>query len=302
MGSPIWQYDKYQKTVSLACVNFNPVWGNKAANLEKIKLNIAEAARQGNDLVVFGEMALVGFDCDEEGTKQRKPCAMHEELAETIPGPATKEITKLARDLNIYVIFGMGERDREDGKKHYNSTVLTGPEGLIGAYRKIHLSPAPGYNEEFCNCRGGELPVFETRFGPIGIQICFDFWFFPELSRILALKGARLLINTAASAAGAWRPYYVAQQTGCRATENGIYAATANLVGKERVSTYSGSSVIAGPVATQLAFVYAQGSEQREELVSATLDFRRLDRLQQVIDWKRHRQNSIITKEMEQFA
>ena len=303
MGVIPEQYEKYQKTVSMTCVNFNPVWGNKAANLEKIKLNVQEAAKQGNDLVVFGEMALVGFECDEESTNQRKPCAMHEELAETIPGPSTKEIGELARDLNIYVIFGMAEREKENPKTRHNATVVIGPEGLVGVYRKLHLSPAPTFNEEFCCSPGHELPVFETRFGLIGVQICYDFWFFPEMSRILALKGAELIINTAGSPAGPWRPWFVAQQTGCRATENLVYTATANLVGKDRTFIYSGSSTIAGPAAPpQLAFIYAQGGGDREEFVSATLDFRRLHRYQEIINWKRDRQDALIAREMQEFS
>jgi predicted amidohydrolase len=295
-------YEKYQKAVSITCVNFNPAWGNKAANLEKIKSNIEEAAKQGNDIVVFGEMALVGFECDEEGTRQRKPCTMHEELAETIPGPTTREIAQVAKDFDIYVVFGMAEREKENTRIRHNTTVMVGPEGLVGAYRKINLSPSPTYNEEFCCLPGKELPVFETKFGIVGMQICYDFWYFPELSRILALKGARLIINTAASPAGPWRSYYIAQQTGCRATENMVYAATANLVGKERIAIYSGSSVIAGPLGTQPAFIYAQGSDNREEFVSATLDFKRLQRLPEIVNWKKDRKGLLIAEEMQKFT
>ena len=225
---------------------------------------------------------------------------MHEEVAETIPGPATREIAEVARDCDIYVLFGMAEREKENNKIRHNATVVIGPEGLIGAYRKIHLSAAPNHNEEFCCSPGQELPVFETRFGPIGVQICRDFWTFPELSRILTLKGARLIINTAASAATPWRPNYIVHQTVCRATENMVYAATANLVGKERVTTFAGSSVIAGPPGTQP--IYAQVSDNREEFVSATLDFQKLHRLSEMRQWRRNRQGALIAREMQEFA
>ena len=300
MSQILEKHNKYQKTASITCVNFHPVWGNKANNLEKIMLNIQEAAKQGNDVVVFGEMALVGFECDEKGTRQRKPCAMHEEVAETIPGPVTRKIAEVAGDLDIYVLFGMAEREKDDNAIRHNTTVVMGPEGLIGTYRKIHLSAAPKFNEEFCCSPGHELPIFKTRFGPIGVQICRDFWMFPELSRILALKGARLIINTAASPAIPWRPNYIVHQTVCRATENMVYAATANLVGQERVTTFAGSSVIAGPPGTQP--IYAQVSDNREEFVSATLDFQKLQRLSEIRQWRRGRQGALIAREMQEFA
>ncbi len=299
MSTILARHEKYQKTVSITCVNFNPVWGNKAANLRKIESNIQEAAKQGNDIVVFGEMALVGFECDEKGTKLRKRCTMHEEAAETIPGPTTREIAELARHLGIYVVFGMAEREKKNAKIQHNATVVIGPEGLIGTYRKIHLSHAPDYNEEFCCSPGQEIPVFETRFGPIGVQICRDFWYYPELSRILALKGARLIINTSASPATPWRTDFIVHQTVCRAAENTVYAATANLVGKERVTTFAGGSVIAGPSRTQP--IYAQVSDNREEFVSATLDFQRLDALSKITEWGKDRQGALIAREMQGF-
>ncbi|MDO8567319.1 MAG: carbon-nitrogen hydrolase family protein [Dehalococcoidales bacterium] len=295
--TPARRNKQLQKTLSMTCVNYNTVWGNKAANLEKIKSNIEKAAQQGNDLVVFGEMSLVGFECDEEGTRRGKPCDMHEELAETIPGPSTKEIAEMAAALDIYVVFGMAEREKDNPKIRHNATVLIGPEGFIGAYRKICLSPAPRYNEDLCCSPGKEVPVFETRFGLMGIQICRDFWYVPELSRILALKGARLIINTSASPNVPWRPDFIAHQTVCRAMENIVYAASADIVGKERVTTYAGGSVIAGPLGTQP--VYARVSDNRaDEFVSATLDFARLQNLRDTNNWQRDRQGKLIAREL----
>lgn len=295
-------YGTYQKTVSIACINFNTLWGDQTATLEKMKWYIEEAAKQGNDIVVFPESALCGFECDEEGTTQRKPCAMHRDAAETIPGPSTEEIARLASALDIYVVFGMAEQDKHNPNVHYNASVVISPEKILGAYRKVTLSPPPLFSESFCSTPGEELPIFETEFGPIGVQICYDFLLMPELSRILALKGARLIINTTASPSGPWKPYFLAQQTGARASENLIYCASANQVGKGRVTSFAGGSVIAGPLGTQLAFVYAQASDHSEEMVSATLDFERLERIRELIPWRKNRRGELIAREMQNFA
>ena len=112
----------------------------------------------------------------------------------------------------------------------------------------------------------------------------------------MALKGASLLINTTASTAGPGKPYYIVQQTGCRATENLVYAASANLVGKERTKTYYGHSVIAGPLDSRPAYIFAEAGEN-EEVISATLDFEKLRFRYQLLPWKTSRQSELIDGE-----
>jgi len=77
---------------------------------------------------VFPELALSGYECSEEAHKEHKPCSMHTETAETIPGPSTLEVDRVAKDLGVYVLFGMPERDKNDPKLHYNSVAVIGPE------------------------------------------------------------------------------------------------------------------------------------------------------------------------------
>jgi predicted amidohydrolase len=90
-------YQKYEKVVSIACINFETVWGNKEANLEKIKRYINDAADQGNNIIVFPELALTGYECDEE--------CMHKENAEIFPGPSSEEISHLTKKLKVYVVY-----------------------------------------------------------------------------------------------------------------------------------------------------------------------------------------------------
>ena len=288
------------ESVSLACINFHPEWGDKAANLAKMKTFIKDAAEQGNNIIVFPELALSGYECSEDMGDQKKSCRMHTELAETIPGPATEEMSGLAKQLDVYIIFGMPEQDETQPARHYISSVVIAPEGILGAYRKLHLAPWPRFTESLCFSPGDRIPVWKTRYGNLGVLICYDFYFFPELARIMALKEATLLVNTTASAAGPGKPYYIVQQTGCRATENLVYTASANLVGKERTKTYYGHSVIAGPQDPRPAYIYAEGGEA-EEIVSATLSFAKLKTYTEKLDWKKNRQFQLINQEMSKF-
>jgi predicted amidohydrolase len=295
------KYRKYEKTVAVACVNWHGTWGDKVANLEKIMAKISEAAQLGANIVVFPELALSGYECGEEVRKEQKPCSMHVEAAETIPGPATERVGKLTRELGVYVIFGMPEKDSRNPDTRYISAPVIGPDGLIGRYRKLHLAPTPIFTEDICFKPGNELPVFETNYGPIGVQICADFWNMPELSRILYLKGARIIFNLAGSAAGPGKSEFMTHQTAGRAIDSFVYTASCNHVGKERALSYYGHSTIAGPAFPRLSKIFAQGGEG-EEIVMATLNFEWLHYMQSMIDVKKIGNWALIVKEYKQLV
>jgi predicted amidohydrolase len=141
------------------------------------------------------------------------------------------------------------------------------------------------------------VPIFETRYGPIGIQICADFWVYPELSRILMLKGARMIINSTGSADAPDRPFYMTSMTCARATENMVYTASANFVGKDRTKSYYGYSTIAGPAYPRFSKVYAQGKD-KEEIVSATLNFETLHRFREAVSLDKLRRDDVIMREL----
>ena len=282
-------YQQYESTVTLGCVNYQSIWNDKAASIGKVKKLIGEAAGQGIDILVFPELSLSGYESNEGNT-------MHREFAETIPGPVTEEIAQLTRKLDIYVILGMPERDPDNADTCYISCPLLGPEGFVGNYRKLHLGTPPLFRESLCFTGGNRVPVFETRYGPIGIQICADFWVFPELSRILMLKGARIIINSTASMNMPGRPFYITSMTAARATENMVYTASANLVGKERTLSYYGHSTIAGPAFPRFSHIYAQ-AEDKEEIISATLSFARLHRFREAVSLDKLRRSDVIQDE-----
>lgn len=283
------QYRQYEDTVTLGCVNYRSIWNDKPASIDKVKKLVREAAQQGINILVFPELSLSGYESNEDNT-------MHREFAETIPGPATEEIAALTKKLDIYVVLGMPECDPDDADICYISCPLLGPDGLIGNYRKLHLGTPPLFRESLCFTGGDSVPVFITRYGPIGIQICADFWVFPELSRILMLKGARIIVNSTASMDMPGRPFYITSMTAARATENMVYTASANLVGEERTLSYYGHSTIAGPAFPRFSHIYAQ-AEDKEEIISATLSFARLHRFRETVSLDKLRRSDVIRDE-----
>jgi len=165
------------RNVRLAAVHFRPQGGETAAdNREMFAPLIAEAARQQADLVCLGEcITKVGNGLT------------HVESAEPIPGPSTEYFGRLSDQHDLYLVIGLTERD---GEVIYNTSVMMGPEGeRVGKYRKVCL---PREEIEGGVTPGNEYPVFDTRFGKVGMMICWDVHF-PEVSRELANNGAEVI-------------------------------------------------------------------------------------------------------------
>lgn len=220
-----------QDLVTIASVNFSPVFGDAKATLEKMTANVVEAAAQGADLVVFPELALLGAGSCPECAALEAACETHQHLAETVPGPSTRALAELAREHDLYIVFGLHERDAEDPTMLYNAAAVVGPDGVLGSYRKVHLGEPPWVTEGLTFTPGTSLPLFQTRFGPIGVQICYDFWFNPELTRLLALKGARLIVCPVGSFAAPGRDESMRTSALSRAQENLVHVVVSNSVG-----------------------------------------------------------------------
>jgi predicted amidohydrolase len=165
------------RTVRLAAVHFRPRGGKTPLdNCRMYEPLIAEAARQKADLVVLGEtLTYVGL-----GQK-------FHEVAEPVPGPSTDYFCRLAKKHGLHLVVGLLERD---GHLVYNVAVLIGPDGtIIGKYRKVCL---PRGEIEGGITPGSAYPVFPTRFGKVGLMVCYD-GFFPEVARELANGGAEVI-------------------------------------------------------------------------------------------------------------
>jgi predicted amidohydrolase len=164
------------RTVRLAAAHFRPSGKSPRANREEFAPLVAEAARQKADLVVLGEtLTYVGT---------RRGFA---ECGEPVPGPSTEYFGELAKAHDLYVVAGLVERDRH---LVYNVAVLVGPDGkLVGKYRKVCL---PRNEIAAGIAPGNEYPVFDTRFGKVGLMVCYD-GFFPEVARELTNRGAEVI-------------------------------------------------------------------------------------------------------------
>jgi len=184
LGSVEWSEVKLEpcsepahRRVRLATVHFMPK-GNStpAENCNAYAPFVRQAAQQKADLVVLGETL----------TQTGLP-KTYADVAEAIPGPSTEYFGSLAKEHDLYIVAGLVERD-----KHlvYNTAVLVGPDGkLVGKYRKVTL---PRGEIEIGVAPGHEYPVFETRFGKVGLMVCYD-GFFPEVARQLAIGGAEVI-------------------------------------------------------------------------------------------------------------
>lgn len=165
------------RKVRLASVHYKPVKGKTPAEKrEQFAPLIEQAAEQKADLVVLPE-TLTYF-----GTGLK-----FADCAEPIPGPSTDYFGELARRHNLYIVAGLLERDQH---LVYNVAALIGPDGkLLGKYRKVTL---PRGEIEGGITPGTEYPVFETRFGKVGMMVCYD-GFFPEVARELTNNGAEVI-------------------------------------------------------------------------------------------------------------
>jgi predicted amidohydrolase len=165
------------RTVRLATVHFQPKGGETpAGNCRLFAPLIEEAAKKKADLVVLPEtLTYYGLG--------KTPA----EVAEPVPGPSTKYFGTLAKKYDMYIVAGLYER-----VEHlvYNVAVLIGPDGeVVGKYRKVTLP-----REEIARgvAPGKDYPVFETRFGKVGMMVCYD-GFYPEVARRLTTNGAEVI-------------------------------------------------------------------------------------------------------------
>lgn len=223
------------QSIKLAVSNFVTDWGNKQANLQNIIQQSIEAAQGGCNLILFPEMALTGYSFVET----LEPKCMQHRLAETIPGPSTKILSKISKEHQIYIILGMPEKDTCRPDVYYNAAAIVSPEGQIQSYRKVHP-----VGDETRWCVSGDQPfILDTPWGRLGISICFDTYFGVEMIRYYAGAGVQLLLNPTASIKGVpqgrWLWYYTSRLESI-AYRDKMLIASANLLGKDGLAIHKG--------------------------------------------------------------
>jgi predicted amidohydrolase len=255
-------------TIRVRTVNFAPILGDRPATAAKIKAVIEEAARDGCELVVLPEMALQGFEMCQACLDAGHACERHLAAGEFADGPLMRDIVDLVQSRELYAIVGFGERDPLKPQV-YNAAAVMGPGGLMGTTRKLGVGSGGrgplNYEDTFSS--GEEVTVYPTRFGPMGVGICYDMWINPEIARIMVLKGAKILAIPTATVATTTRGDIEAM---CftRARENGVFVANANLVNgyvdapplAEGESLYS-HSYIAGPDFPRMARIWGRTTD-----------------------------------------
>ena len=215
-------------------------------------------------------MALTSYDDEPDVPVAEK---MQHKLAETVPGPTSEIVAAKAKELGLYVVFGMPIRDDEKSDIVYNGLAVFSPEGLVGSYHKIHL-PAPEPNWA---TRGDKPFILDTPWGPVGIAICYDTYCFPELMDYYVAKGCRLYLNPTA-VCHAHGEHLMDDTIHAQVIREGIFIASANLAGLDKDNWFWGGSSVLGPGKGTWDYHYyaggpfvAPGSDE-EAMYTATID------------------------------
>lgn len=247
-------------------------------NIERTLAGLDRLADQGARVVCTQELFTAYYFCQQE---------KHERfgLAEEIPGPTTQKLQELARRREIVIVASLFER-RAPGLFHNTAAVIDASGELLGVYRKTHIPDDPRFYEKFYFTPGDlDIPVWQTRYGPIGVLICWDQWY-PEAARLAALRGARILFYPTAIG---WLPeereefgtsQHNAWETMQRshAIANGVYVCAVNRVGLETFDNdpgihFWGQSFVSDPSGHILK---RAATDQEEELI-VPIDFRRIE-------------------------
>ena len=246
-----------------------------AENLSRASEKIREAAKRGAQIVCMDELFLGEYFC-------RKEDAELFNLAEAIPGPATDALAKVARKNKVAIVASLFER-RAAGLYHNTCAVIDADGTLVGKYRKMHIPDDPLYYEKFYFTPGDlGFPTFDTKFGRIGVQICWDQWY-PEGSRAVALGGAQVIFYPTSIG---WHPAEKKEfgpgqleawktiQRG-HAIANGVFVAVVNRVGFEGGGSgadtgleFWGNSFVADPFGK----IVAEGAQDKEEILVIECD------------------------------
>lgn len=257
--------------------------------LSRAIARVEEAARSGARVICLPELFRYPYFC------QREDAALFD-LAESVPGPTTEAIAKIARQKQVVVIAPIFER-RAPGLYHNSAVVIDTTGEVAGLYRKMHIPDDPGYFEKFYFTPGDlGFCAIPTRMGRVGALICWDQWY-PEAARLTALQGASVLFyptaigwhpdekkTQGAAQLDAWRTV----QRG-HAIANSTYVAVVNRVGHERPLdpgqgkgegqgpgqgiTFWGSSFLCDPQ----GIVLAEAGPDKEEILLAEVDLARIE-------------------------
>ena len=249
--------------------------GATTRNIEQIVHLADRAANAHAKLVLFPELSLTGFLPNHPETNHaawlRQALQFARSTAERLDGPSVRTLTMMAQQIGIYIAAGLLE---DAGNVLYNTHILVGPQGLAGAWRKMHI---PMFEMPFYN--GGPAPsVADTPLGRIGINICFDA-LIPESTRLLAVQNAEIVLFPFAAdpppvTAAGWAAW-AGPALRARCQENGLFGVAANYSGHVQCTgveqTFPGGAMVTGPRGEVLAEQAEGGNLLLQELSAADL-------------------------------
>jgi N-carbamoylputrescine amidase len=260
------------RLVSLALVQMSCA-DDKPANVQKAVQRIGDAAQRGANIVCLQELFHNQYPCQSEDHARFAE-------AEPIPGPTSDAISVAARQYGVVVVASLFER-RASGLYHNTAVVFDTDGSQLGMYRKMHIPDDPLYYEKFYFTPGDlGFRSFETRFGRIGVCVCWDQWF-PEAARLTALSGAEILFYPTAIG---WLPdekeMYGASQHSAwetmmrsHAIANGVFVAAPNRVGREGELQFWGASFVSDPYGN----VLERASHEQEQTLIVPCELGLLD-------------------------
>ncbi len=239
-------------------------------NLQTLKRLIEDAAEKGANLILTPELIEGPYFCKTQEED-------HFDAAMSIDAhPAVKFYEDLSRDLQVTLPVSVFERD---GPATYNTLVMIDQGKRLGIYRKSHIPDGPGYQEKFYFRPGDTgFKAWETSAGKIGVGVCWDQWF-PEAARIMALKGAEILLYPTAIGSEPHDPSLETSKRWQRAMQghavsNCMPVAAANRIGEEDGQLFYGCSFIAD----QTGELVCEASRNAEAVLIRTFDLDELRR------------------------
>lgn len=237
---------------------------DKERNIEKAIAFARIAIEHGAHFICFQELF----------TTHWFPKEMNQDwfaLAEPIPGPTLMKLQKIAMDSEVVIICPIFEKA---GQTFYNSAVvIDAGGGILGTYRKVHVPQIPLWEERYYFSPGNlGFPIFRTRYAVVGVQICWDN-FFPEGSRVLALKGAQLIFSPTAAAFASQEKWRTAISS--NAMMNGVFILRVNRVGSEEKQDFYGKSFCVSPEGE----LVDKPSGMKEGIVLVDIDLKQIDRV-----------------------
>jgi N-carbamoylputrescine amidase len=248
---------------------------DRAANLQRAEDHVRAAAARGARIILLQELFETRYFCQVED-------AAHFDLARPLAeNPAVRRLAELARQLEVVLPVSFFERANQ---AHYNTVAVIDADGsTLGIYRKTHIPDGPGYAEKFYFTPGDTgFRVWPTRYGTIGVGICWDQWF-PEAARSMVLMGAEILFYPTAIGSEPTDPHLDSRahwQTCMRghAAANMVPVVAANRIGREAFGataiTFYGSSFITSPTGE----ILAEADRSSETVITAPLDLARIGR------------------------